>query len=67
MIVSLTKLMEDSLLDLKSNREKKNDWVRRWPGQVILAINQLTWTEYAEEKIFKEGTNGLVRFHKEIE
>jgi len=40
----------------KSERVK---WVLEWPGQVILAVDQLYWTQESEEYLEKEGTKGL--------
>lgn len=36
---SLKKIMEDSLIDLKANLKKRENWLKRWPGQIILGIN----------------------------
>lgn len=29
---SLKKIMEDSLIDLKANLKKRENWLKRWPG-----------------------------------
>lgn len=52
---SLMKQMEDSQTDLQQQIKlnKRDQWVKRWPGQVILCINQVNWTQSVEEKLRK--------------
>ncbi|KRX05785.1 P-loop containing nucleoside triphosphate hydrolase [Pseudocohnilembus persalinus] len=67
MIESLKKITEDSLIDLKSNLKKRDTWVKRWPGMVILCINQLNWTESVEEKLLSKKENALLGYYHELE
>ncbi len=30
---------------------KRLSWIRKWPGQVVLAVNSVRWTNEAEEAI----------------
>ena len=53
---SLKKMCKDSLADYLD--VKRTEWVLKWPGQIILAVNQIYWTEGAEKAI-KEGTVDL--------
>ncbi|KAL4429302.1 hypothetical protein ABPG74_002288 [Tetrahymena malaccensis] len=64
MRTSLSKVMEEGLLDLQSGQEKRSEWVRKWPGQVVIAISQLIWTESLEESLNQSGLNGLKEFYE---
>jgi dynein heavy chain len=61
---SLAKTVEDSLLDLRSgggSAHAKGEWTRRWPGQAVLAVSQLEWTESVEERLRGGGGAGQLR------
>lgn len=52
---------------------KRTDWVKKWPGQIILAVSQIFWTEGVESAL-KQGdrsSNAIVEFedvlNKQIE
>lgn len=60
MIKSLTLLMKDSLTDyVNSGREA---WVKKWPGQIILAVDQVHWTTGVENAIKEYSQGGLEEF-----
>lgn len=63
MHVSLAKIAEESLLDIQSGQEHRVDWVRKWPGQIIIAVSQLLWTDNLETAL--KTTGGLKHFHAE--
>lgn len=50
---SLKKITVDALHDYVNT--KRPQWVRKWAGQVVLAISQVYWTMGVEKSI-KEGT-----------
>lgn len=39
----------------------RNEWVLRWPGQVVIAISQTSWTAHVEHGI---QTNTLSSYYK---
>jgi dynein heavy chain, axonemal len=41
---------------------KREDWLLRWPGQVVLAVSQIYWTRACEEAMRGGGVEGLQRF-----
>lgn len=45
---------------------KRTDFVRHWPGQVVLAICTLYWTSQTSEAISSEGTPGLLAYHDQF-
>ena len=66
MRLSLQKVTGDSLNDLTKTRIKRTDWVRKWPGQVVISVSQTVWTYTIESKIEKYGLKGLTDYHEEL-
>jgi len=57
MCKSLKNLMKESLVDyVKSGRAA---WVKKWPGQIILAVDQVHWTTGVENAIKDYSQGGL--------
>lgn len=52
---TLAELTRDSLAEYY--KIKRTEWVKNWPGQIILAVDQTDWTTGVETAIPKE--NGL--------
>jgi dynein heavy chain, axonemal len=50
MMDTLREITRNSICDTKVERI---EWVRRWPGQVILSVNMSRWTTAAEIAISK--------------
>eukprot|EP00002_Diphylleia_rotans_P013196 TRINITY_DN2570_c0_g1_i1.p1 TRINITY_DN2570_c0_g1~~TRINITY_DN2570_c0_g1_i1.p1 ORF type:complete len:3210 (-),score=627.88 TRINITY_DN2570_c0_g1_i1:227-9145(-) len=56
MLASLQHIMADSLADHPMH--KREDWILRWPGQVILAVNKVMWTRKTHQSL-REGIKHL--------
>ncbi|KAG8347796.1 putative Dynein heavy chain N terminal region 2 domain1 [Trypanosoma vivax] len=63
--------MKDTILDQLrqatgdyATRKKRTEFIRAWPGQVVIAICSLYWTMEATERMRAEGTVGLTSYHE---
>ena len=43
-------------------KEPRTEWVLHWPGQVVLCVSQIYWTQEVHEAI-QGGTRGLKEFY----
>jgi len=50
MVDTLKDITKRAILDTKT---KRVDWVRKWVGQVVLAVNMTRWTADSEIAITK--------------
>ncbi|KAL0222245.1 hypothetical protein RCL1_002099 [Eukaryota sp. TZLM3-RCL] len=59
---SLRKVVAEALIDY--GKTPRDQWVLKWPSQVVLAISQIEWTRGVSEALSSEGTQGLTRYVK---
>lgn len=51
MFESLVSKLEESLISLDQYLPRREDWLKKWPGQCLIACSQITWTHFVEESI----------------
>jgi len=66
MRLGVQKEIDKSLQDYQNPKTKRIDWVRKWPGQVILCISQLMWTFQVEKRLQEQGLDGIVEYQEEL-
>lgn len=57
---SLKDIAKDSICEYE--KVKRTDWVKHWPGQIILAVDQIFWTRGVEQAIKEYEQGGLDEF-----
>jgi dynein heavy chain len=61
---SLKEVLRASRLDLKKHLNKREKWVREWPGQVIITASQIQWTADCEKALDRGDKKGLKSIRK---
>jgi dynein heavy chain len=60
---SLKMLTQQSIQDYYN--AERTDWVKRWPGQVVLAVDQIDWTKGVEE-VFSDMREGKMESYRDV-
>ena len=45
---------------------KRIDWVQKWPGQVVLAVDSIDWTAGVEQTFKENAPNGLKNYNDKL-
>ncbi|ORC83399.1 dynein heavy chain [Trypanosoma theileri] len=68
---ALEDVMKETILDQLrqatgdyATHKKRTEFIRAWPGQIVIAICSLYWTMEATEAMSSEGTVGLTSYHE---
>ena len=59
-VMRMTLKQLTSLSNYEYATAKRTDWTANWPGQIVLAVDQIYWTRDVEEAFTKE--NGLANY-----
>ena len=51
MKISLKAKIEESLIDLSQHKSSRQAWIKKWPGQCVLACSQISWTMLVEDRL----------------
>ena len=63
----LKKICQDSVTAYAN--EKRTNWVLNWPGQIILAVSQIYWTQGVEDALGQgmRAANAVIEFEKVLQ
>ena len=64
MRITLKDILRASRLDLKKNLNKREKWVKDWPGQVLITASQIQWTADCEKALDRGDKKGLKSLKK---
>ena len=51
---------------IKDTGTPRTQWIRKWPGQIVLAVNQIRWTNGAEHAIMRKDDTDLEAYLKHL-
>lgn len=57
---SLRTITQQSVADY--SKRVREEWVLEWPGQVVLSVSQIYWTQAVAQALKDGGTDGLAVF-----
>ena len=63
MLVSIRDIIEKAIEAYAVTRRK--DWVKEWPGQVVICVGQVYWTNEVHEAI-RSGQHGLKDYYEKL-
>lgn len=61
MMGSLKDLAKQALIEYP--KTLRTEWSKMWPGQIVLAVSQIFWTEEVEAAIADHENNGLDNYY----
>ena len=64
MRITLKDILRACRLDLKKNLNKREKWVKDWPGQVLITASQMQWTADCEKALDRGDKKGLKSLKK---
>lgn len=59
---SLKQITKDSLRDYEES--PRTDWVKKWPGQVVLSVDCTHWTKGVEAALTSDNENALEEYEQ---
>lgn len=65
MIASLKDFAKQALAAYPNT--ERTSWSKMWPGQIVLAISQIFWTEEVEAAIKDYEQNGLENYYNKLQ
>ncbi|XP_015752501.1 PREDICTED: dynein heavy chain 12, axonemal-like [Acropora digitifera] len=63
MLVSIRDIIERAIQAYASDERKV--WVISWPGQIVICVSQIYWTQEVHEAI-RSGPHGLKEYHEKL-
>ena len=64
MRATLKDILRACRVDLKKHLNKRDKWVRDWPGQVLITASQIQWTADCEKALDRGDKKGLKSLKK---
>ena len=61
---SLKFVLRACRVDLKKHLNRRERWVREWPGQTVITASQIQWTADCEKALDRGDKRGLKSIRK---